>query len=590
MNTTVVLPAFLLGNAINAVVAFRAGRTDQAAVVSAVVLLIAGTLATEIPRIAKRWALGVCNTRIKANLRADALRGVLAWPAARLHTTSVGSVMARIVGDVDVVGVGVNELMVETWDTLLFSASFVVAMLLLDPGLALLALIPVPVALLLSKIVGARIAARTIRAREANAALTSFVQEGLTGLRTLRTAGRTQAYSARVRALAEQQASAELASTRLDSLLAPVYATVTSAGVVAILWIGGARVGAGTLTIGALITFLTLFSRFTGRAFRIPQMVNRVQSAAAAHSRLAPLLAPPPCSGDEPRFSSWNPSRLAGNDRRVDSDPPVRSAGPAPVTIENLSFTYPGGTGRALDEITLTIPAGSLVAVTGPTGAGKSALARVLAGLYPPDAGVIRIDHSPVEEQDPSIRTATGYLPQSGLLFAGTIAQNVLFFDDGAAVADATARLSAAIGTAQLGLDLAMMGSGLETLIGEDGVRVSGGQRQRIALARTLAAPTVWPRLLVLDDPFSALDVHTELAIVQSLRDLVGPTAPAENRSTIVMTSTRLAAFPEADSIVVLDAGRVVSTGTHADLIAQGGLYEQIITTQRHGGQVEAGG
>ncbi len=583
MNTTVVLPAFLLGNAINSVVAFRSGQADQTAVISAVVLLVAGTLATEVPRIGKRWALGVCNTRIKANLRSDALRGVLAWPAAQLHTTSVGSVMARMVGDVDVVGVGVNELMVETWDTLLFSASFVVAMILLDPGLALLALIPVPVALLLSKVVGARIAARTIRAREANAALTSFVQEGLAGLRTLRTAGRSQAYSARVRILADQQASAELASTRLDSLLAPVYATVTSAGVVAILWVGGSRVGAGTLTIGALITFLTLFSRFTGRAFRIPQMVNRVQSAAAAHSRLAPLLAPPPSLEHEPRFSTWNPARLAGDDERLDRDPHLRSAGPASVDIENLSFTYPGGHSRALDEITLTIPAGSLVAVTGPTGAGKSALARLLAGLYPPDSGVIQIDQVPVTKWDSSVRTEIGYLPQSGLLFAGTIAQNVLLSDDAPVTADAARRFSAAIRTAQLELDLMTMGSGVETLIGEDGVRVSGGQRQRIALARALAAPSVWPRLLILDDPFSALDVDTELAIIQALRDVVGPTAPAENRTTIVMTSTRLAAFPAADTIVVLDGGRLISIGTHSELVRQGGLYERIFTAQQQG-------
>jgi len=140
MNTAVVLPAVLLGHAIDVVVAHDHGRASSAAVTQAAVLLIGGTLATELPRVGKRFWLGVCKNRIRANVRADALRGVLSWPAQRLHTTSVGEVMARVVGDVEVLGTGVGEVIVETWDTLLFSVSLIVVMLVYDPTLAVLAL------------------------------------------------------------------------------------------------------------------------------------------------------------------------------------------------------------------------------------------------------------------------------------------------------------------------------------------------------------------------------------------------------------------------------------------------------------------
>jgi len=581
MNTAIVLPSVLLGHAIDVVLAFRRGQVDGGAVSGAALLLVAGTLATELPRVGKRWWLGVCRNRIKANVRADALRGVLSWPAARLHITPVGEVMARIIGDVEVLGTGVGEVMVETWDTLLFSASLIVAMLVYDPVLGGIALAPVPVALVLAKVVGGWVSGRTLRARHANAALTACVQEGLTGLRVLRVCGRGGAYTARVAALAGAQADAELAATRLDALLAPVYTTLTTAGVVAVLWLGGQRVVAGGLSVGDLVAFLALFARFSGRAFRIPQMANRVQAAATAYTRLAPLLAPPALPAGEPPYASWRADRVAGASPAA----PTTAAAPAPlgVSLREVTFTYPGAAGPALTGINLEVPAGALVAVTGPVGAGKSALARLVLGLYPPDAGSVRVGDEDPHRWDAAARGSVGYLAQGHPVFAGTVAENVTLTD---APPDPDtgegARFGAALAVAALTADLAAMPAGIATHIGEFGGRVSGGQRQRVALARALAGPTRTPRLLVLDDPFSAVDVDTEAAIITALRDAVGPSAPPQCRATVLLCSTRLAAFPHADFVVALEDGRVAERGGHTDLLAAGGLYARIFTAQRH--------
>jgi ABC-type multidrug transport system fused ATPase/permease subunit len=580
MNVAIVLPAVLLGRAVNVALAVERHHATTAQVGVAALVFVAGTAATELPRIAKRYYLGVARTRFAASVRSDALRGVLGWPMERSAQIPVGDVMARVLGDVDVLATGVGEVMVETWDTLLFSAALVVTMFLYDPELAALALAPVPVALWIAKRAGQMVARRTTVSRESAAVLTGALREQLGALRLLRLFGRTGAATERIHGLADSQAQTELSAIRLDEALSSIYTVLLSAGVVFIIWLGGERVIAGSMSIGALVAFLALFVRFVTRAPRIPQMANRVQAAGAAYERLVPLLAPALPTADAPPWSSFRSAHVPCA-ASLSEEPARRVPGPVGVRVVQASFAYPGSVVAAVLEVDLEVDPGALVAITGPVGSGKSALARLVAGLYPPDTGLVEVSGCPVAGLDPALRAATvGYLGQEPQVFSGTVAENITLFAEAGVNLSPVANRATAL--AALSDDLAAMPEGIATEIGELGVRVSGGQRQRIALARAFAAAGQVPGLLVLDDPFSAVDVHTEAAIVAALRDAFGPAAHEKERATILLFSHRLAAFPLADMVVVLDAGRVREQGTHAELLAAGGLYARIAHAQAH--------
>jgi ATP-binding cassette, subfamily B, multidrug efflux pump len=306
INTAVVLPAILLGQAIDTALAFSRQEVPESAVTHAVLLFVAGIIATEAPRLFKRWFLITANARMKANLRADLLRGVLSLPMEKLSQIAIGDLMARIVGDVEVWALGVRRFVIETWDTLLFTISLVVAMIWYDPTLTLITLATTPLGMIVSYASG-----RWVRARTTNAAYTADLQEQLAGLRVLRLFGRAEAAVKRISGLSQRQAEANLAGERLRVGLRPLYSLLMTAGAVIVVWQGSERVMLGLLTVGSFVAYLELYLRAANRGFsEVPVVINQVQASAAAYTRLKSLAAPPQTMDFEPRLASFLPNHL----------------------------------------------------------------------------------------------------------------------------------------------------------------------------------------------------------------------------------------------------------------------------------------
>ncbi|MGH2537854.1 MAG: ABC transporter ATP-binding protein [Candidatus Promineifilaceae bacterium] len=485
--------------------------------------------------------------RVAYDLRNDYYDSVQSLPFEIHNRTQTGDLMSRAVGDISeterFVGIGLMDLLA----TVLLLLGVIIAMLLENGRLALLALIPMPALVIGSLRFGNLIRPMFKRIQEQMGTLSTTMQESLTGIRVVKAFAREPYELAKFDRENEAWFEQRYSVIRAWANNWPFFSFTIAASLVLLLWFGGPLVTAGRLSVGALVAMISYVLMLNGPVQRLGFQVNLAATAGASAGRVFEI-------NDLPKEAAYDPSG------RVPEHPQGE------VIFENVSFAYAEGQ-PVLQDISFRASPGETIALIGPTGTGKSTITNLIGRFYDPTAGRVMVDG--IDTRDwrlTSLRAAIGIVMQDSFLFSTTVAENIAFGRHDASQDEIVAAAKAAQAHEFI-LDFA---DGYETRVGERGVTLSGGQKQRIAIARALLND---PRILILDDSTSSVDTETEYLIQQALHNLM------QGRTTFVIAQ-RLLTLKSADCILVLDAGRIVERGTHSELLAAAGLYRQIYDLQ----------
>ena len=510
--------------------------------------LVAGIL-----RFGMRELINGLSRRIEYDLRNDLFARLMVLDATYFGRTRTGDVMARLTNDLSAVRQAVGPAIMYLTNTVAGGLFALYFMLRIDSRLTLLALLPMVVLPVVTIWLGRAIHTRFEAVQEHFSTMTTRAQENLAGARVVRAYRQEEAELKRFAALNEEYLTRNMQLVRLYGVMNPAFGLLAGLGAVTVLGVGGTLAVRGTITVGSFVAFGLYLGYLTWPLIALGWVVNLFQRGAASAVRLLEIL-------DQPRAVD-------------DPTTPVQLA-PAPagrsVEFRRVGFHYPppgdAPVRWVLRDVSFTVPAGSTLAVVGATGSGKSAMLELLARVYDPQEGEILVDGVRITSLTlDALRREIGFVPQESLLFSETIRANLTYGTDDEAAAEWAAHI------AQLDTTIENFPGGYDTLLGERGINLSGGQKQRAALARALARR---PSIVVLDDALSAVDTHTEADILRGLREAL------RGRSAII-ASHRVSAVREANWIIVLDEGRIVEQGKHADLIAAGGRYWTLLRRQQ---------
>ena len=479
--------------------------------------------------------------RLQANLRIDSYAHVQKLDMAFFDGRSSGDLVAVMNDDVNqlerVLDGGANGMIQILVAVVAVGAVFFV----ISPLIAVLAFTPVPLILWGAFVFERKSSPLYAAIRAQVGDIATRLTNNLAGMATIKSFTAEVRETERLRIESEAYVEANRRAIAVSSAFIPVVRMAILTGFLFTLVVGGILALNGSLNVGAYGVLVFLTQRLLWPLTGMAQIIDQYARAMASTQRILDLIAMP--IGVQDTGTRMLPR-------------PIQGA----VRIEGLSFRYRGTSAGAINGVSLDVPAGDTLALVGATGAGKSTLVKLLLRFYPPDAGRITIDGIDIRELTlGDLRGAIGLVAQDVFLFEGTVADNIRYGRPEAPDAEVTAAAQAA----EAWEFIERLPKGLHTAVGERGVRLSGGQRQRISLARALLKD---PAILVLDEATSSVDNETEAAIQRSLHKL------AHGR-TVIVIAHRLSTIVDADQIVVLDAGRVIETGTHAELLAHGGTY-----------------
>jgi ATP-binding cassette subfamily B multidrug efflux pump len=393
--------------------------------------------------------------------------------------------------------------------------------------------------------------------QEAIGAMSAAVQSSIAGVRVVRAFALEDEENRRFALTNADYLQKSLRLARLRGLMFPVMQAITATGTVIVLWYGGQLMLSDQLTAGQFLAFFRALTRLTWPLIALGMLASLIQRGRAGFVRLAQVFEAEPDIVDGPLPA---PASVTGR-----------------LSVRGLSFAH--GEQRVLEDVSFEVEPGTLLAIVGKTGCGKSTLATLLPRLAPTPTGSVFLDGQDVCQLPLHVvRGAIGYAQQTAFLFSTTIGHNIAYCLDERDGQDAMQQIREAAAAAQIANEIDLLPDGYDTVVGERGVQLSGGQKQRIALGRALLAK---PQILVLDDPLSAVDARTERAILDVIEQ-------QGERRTILLITHRVSAAARCDAILVLDHGRIVERGTHAELIARSGLYARFAEEQRVESELEA--
>lgn len=481
--------------------------------------------------------------RVLLDLRNRLFGHVMDLELGYHERTPTGRTVSRLTSDIE----ALNQLVTEGVTSLVVNGLTFVGVLVIlfayDWQLALLSFAIFPLLTIATAYYRVSSARAYRRTRERVAHVLAVLQETLSGMKVVQGYSRQDAARHVFRTANDEYREANMVTVRLSGLYFPGIELMAGAGTLLILWFGANRVLDGDLTVGVMVAFIGYLSSFFDPIQQLSQLYNTFQSAMAALEKIMLVMQTRPRLADAPDAAAL---------------PELRGA----VDVDDVTFEYVPGR-PVIHDVSLHIAPGESVALVGATGAGKSTLAKLMARLYDPQRGTVRIDgHDLRHVTLDSLRDQLAIVPQEGHLFAGTLRDNLAFGRPGATDAELVAALEA-VGGADL---LAGLPAGLDTEVTERGSGLSAGQRQLVSFARALAAD---PRLLILDEATSSVDVRTEQRIERALEVLLGG-------RTSILIAHRLSTIRRADRIVVLDGGRVIEQGSHEELIEAGGRYARL--------------
>jgi ATP-binding cassette subfamily B protein len=516
-------------------------------------LIMAVTVVHGILLFLMRWIIIGISRDIEFDLRNDLFAQLEKQSASYYQEHRTGDIMARMTNDLNAVRMLLGPAIMYTANTVLFFAGALYFLLRISPFLTLAALAPMPLASILIQFMGRRIHERFERIQAMFSDISAQAQENFSGARLVRAFAQEEAQIKAFERSNREYIRRSLRLVRLMGMLWPTLEFMLGVAMVIALLVGGHQVLTHRITIGQFVAFNTFLLMLTWPIIALGYVVNLFERGTASVVRIHELLTAMPTIDDRDAVVSSKRAEIRGD-----------------IEFRDLHFAYDSAKGtpvEVLHGISLSIPAGSSLALVGPTGSGKSTLVNLIPRLYDAPPGTVLVDGRPIRDYPlDTLRAAVGFVPQETFLFSTTIHENIAFGVPGASAFD----VERAAAAAHIREEFDLFPNGRETTVGERGLTLSGGQKQRTALARAIVRN---PRILILDDALASVDTYTEERILEELRSVMA------GRTTILI-SHRISTVRHADRIAVLVRGRIAELGTHEELLERNGYYAGLFQKQ----------